>query len=114
MNFPLLLVDTPEFLDAKGLKRDLQITEKIGIFLKTKIDKIHCVCLVSNSNLVRWTTFYRYLSGLILEAFGKDIEDNIANFFTFNDSGPAQVLRILKLENIPLKFSYKFNNFGFF
>lgn len=113
-HFPILVIDTPGFLDTDGIQRDSKITNDISSLFKTKIDQIHCICLVSISALSRLTCSQKYIFQKVLELFGKDIENNIVNFLTFSDGDSPLVLDSIKSEKIPMNFCYKFNNSALF
>ena len=57
----------------------------------TKIEKIHAICFVSNSNSGRLTSMSVYVLENILKIFSKDVLDNIYFLLTFSDNAYPMV-----------------------
>jgi hypothetical protein len=104
--YSITIIDTPGYGDAKGIKRDKEITHKIYQFLTRQetycVDEIHAACFVAASGDSRLTTTQRYIIDSALSIFGKDIKENIRLLVTFGDNADPPAVEACRADNFPV------------
>lgn len=116
--YTLTVVDTPGLGDTEGIKQDRETLSQFKKFLSctpVSISEIHCICLVVKADDHRLTPTQKYILGLFLSIFGKDLEDNIFIAITFCNGKEPHVIETLKTANIPCRESvFKFNTYSLY
>ena len=117
------IVDTPGFGDTGGIKKDIEITQKIRQAFIDKLSSITCICFVAQSCNARLSLNQKYIFNCILDLFGDDVKSNFICMLTFCDGAKPVILDSLQSkefmfhEIIPFiekPWFYKFNNSGIF
>ncbi len=75
VDYSLTIVDTPGFVDTRGLERDEEIREEIRRYFSQPggIQQVEAVCFVVKASSSRLTQTQRYVFESIMSIFGKDI-----------------------------------------
>ena len=116
------IIDTPGF-GAGGIKKDIEITQKIRQTFIDKLNSITCICFVAQSSNARLSANQKYIFNCILDLFGDDVKSNFTCMLTFCDGGKPVIIDSLESkefmfhEIIPYienPWYYKFNNSGIF
>lgn len=119
----LQIIDTPGFGDTDGIKKDMEITQKIRQAFIDKLSSITCICFVAQSCNARLSANQKYIFNCILDLFGDDVKANFICMLTFCDGAKPVILDSLQSkqfmfhEIIPFienPWFYKFNNSGIF
>lgn len=119
----LQIIDTPGFGDTGGIKKDIEITQKIRQAFIDKLTSITCICFVAQSCNARLSSNQKYIFNCILDLFGDDVKSNFICMLTFCDGAKPVILDSLQSkqfmfhEIIPYienPWYYKFNNSGIF
>ena len=117
------IIDTPGFGDTDGIKKDIEITQKIRQTFIDKLNSITCICFVAQSCNARLSANQKYIFNCILDLFGDDVKSNFTCMLTFCDGAKPVILDSLQSkefmfhEIIPYienPWFYKFNNSGIF
>ena len=117
------IIDTPGFGDTGGIKKDIEITQKIRQTFIDKLSSITCICFVAQSSNARLSANQKYIFNCILDLFGDDVKGNFICMLTFCDGGKPVILDSLQSQNfmfheiiphIETPWFYKFNNSGIF
>lgn len=102
--YSITIIDTPGYGDARGIKRDKEITQMIHRFLtkpETCTDQIHAVCFVAPSGSCRLTVTQSYIVDSVLSSFAKDFKENIRLLVTFADNVVPPVLEACRESHFP-------------
>ncbi|KAM3147581.1 hypothetical protein pb186bvf_000388 [Paramecium bursaria] len=91
----LRIIDTPGFLDTKGVQQDQIITKQIENCFKTQVESLSTICFLIKSSACRLTPSQTYVLSAILSMFGKDIIKNFVFIFTFSDGSAPQAVEAL-------------------
>ena len=122
-NTIIQIIDTPGFGDTGGIKKDIEITQKIRQTFIDKLSSITCICFVAQSSNARLSANQKYIFNCILDLFGDDVKGNFICMLTFCDGGKPVILDSLQSANfmfheiiphIETPWFYKFNNSGIF
>lgn len=117
------IIDTPGFGDTGGIKKDIEITQKIRQAFIDKLNSITCICFVAQSCNARLSANQKYIFNCILDLFGDDVKSNFTCMLTFCDGAKPVIIDSLQSkefmfhEIIPYienPWFYKFNNSGIF
>ena len=117
------IIDTPGFGDTGGIKKDIEITQKIRQTFIDKLTAITCICFVAQSCNARLSANQKYIFNCILDLFGDDVKSNFICMLTFCDGAKPVILDSLQSEQfmfheiipyIESPWFYKFNNSGIF
>ena len=117
------IIDTPGFGDTGGIKKDIEITQKIRQIFINKINSITCICFVAQSCNARLSSNQKYIFNCILDLFGDDVKSNFTCMLTFCDGAKPVILDSLEskefmfheiIPHIEKPWYYKFNNSGIF
>ena len=117
------IIDTPGFGDTGGIKKDIEITQKIRQTFIDKLNSITCICFVAQSCNARLSANQKYIFNCILDLFGDDVKSNFTCMLTFCDGAKPVIIDSLQSkefmfhEIIPYienPWFYKFNNSGIF
>lgn len=120
---PIQIVDTPGFGDTGGIKKDIEITQKIRQVFIDKLNSITCICFVAQSSNARLSANQKYIFNCILDLFGDDVKSNFTCMLTFCDGGKPVIVDSLQskefmfheiIPHIPKPWFFKFNNSGIF
>ena len=79
------IIDTPGFGDTGGIKKDIEITQKIRQTFIDKLNSITCICFVAQSSNARLSANQKYIFNCILDLFGDDVKSNFTCMLTFCD-----------------------------
>ena len=119
-----MVIDTPGFLNTRGLERDEEIITQIKHFFSLSSsegnDHVDGIGFVIQSSLARLSPTQKYTVDVILSVFGRDMASNIFLIPTFADSSYPPVIDTIKthikcanspvpLDTDELRF-FKFNN----
>ena len=113
------IIDTPGFGDTAGIKKDMEITNKITDFFLYRINTINAVCLVTKSPENRLSATQSYIFDCIFDLFGEDTKKLFIAMLTFSDGGEANALSFLQsdkclfskmIECDNQEWYFKFNN----
>ena len=63
------IIDTPGFGDTGGIKKDIEITQKIRQIFIDKLNSITCICFVAQSSNARLRRQYRLCKEVCLKMF---------------------------------------------
>ena len=123
-NIPAIkIIDSPGFGSSKGIDEDIKFRDKLANTLKNSISHINAICLVIKSSTARLTVNQRYIFSMVLDSFGKDVQENFFFMLTFCDGAKPQVVSALEskesgfneiISQIKGNWFYKFNNSAFF
>jgi len=123
-NIPAIkIIDSPGFGSSKGIDEDIKYRDKLANTLKNSISHINAICLVIKSSTARLTVNQRYIFSMVLDLFGKDVQENFFFMLTFCDGAKPQVVSALEskesgfneiISQIKGNWFYKFNNSAFF
>ena len=123
-NIPAIkIIDSPGFGSIKGINEDIKFRDKLANTLKNSISHINAICLVIKSSTARLTVNQRYIFSMLLDLFGKDVQENFFFMLTFCDGAKPQVVSALEskesgfneiISQIKGNWFYKFNNSAFF
>jgi len=117
------IIDTPGFGDTGGIKKDIEITQKIRQAFIDKLTSITCICFVAQSCNARLSANQKYIFNCILDLFGDDVKSNFICMLTFCDGAKPVILDSLQSKQfmfheiipyIKTPWFYKFNNSGIF
>ena len=117
------IIDTPGFGDTQGIKKDIEITQKIRQKFIDELSSITCICFVAQSCNARLSANQKYIFNCIMDLFGDDVKSNFICMLTFCDGAKPVILDSLQSkqfmfhEIIPFienPWFYKFNNSGIF
>lgn len=117
------IIDTPGFGDTGGIKKDIEITQKIRQTFIDKLSSITCICFVAQSCNARLSANQKYIFNCILDLFGDDVKSNFICMLTFCDGAKPVILDSLQSKQfmfheiipyIESPWYYKFNNSGIF
>ena len=117
------IIDTPGFGDTGGIKKDIEITQKIRQKFIDELTAITCICFVAQSCNARLSANQKYIFNCILDLFGDDVKSNFICMLTFCDGAKPVILdsfqsnQFMFHEIIPYienPWFYKFNNSGIF
>lgn len=117
------IIDTPGFGDTGGIKKDIEITQKIRQAFIDKLSSITCICFVAQSCNARLSANQKYIFNCILDLFGDDVKSNFICMLTFCDGAKPVILDSLQSKQfmfheiipyIQSPWFYKFNNSGIF
>ncbi len=117
------IVDTPGFGDTGGIKKDIEITQKIRQTFIDKLSSITCICFVAQSCNARLSANQKYIFNCILDLFGDDVKSNFTCMLTFCDGAKPVIIDSLQSKEfmfheiipyIESPWFYKFNNSGIF
>lgn len=117
------IVDTPGFGDTGGIKKDIEITQKIRQAFIDKLNSITCICFVAQSCNARLSANQKYIFNCILDLFGDDVKSNFTCMLTFCDGAKPVIIDSLQSKEfmfheiipyIESPWFYKFNNSGIF
>ena len=117
------IIDTPGFGDTGGIKKDIEITQKIRQTFIDKLTSITCVCFVAQSCNARLSANQKYIFNCILDLFGDDVKSNFICMLTFCDGTKPVILDSLQSDKfmfheiipfIESPWFYKINNSGIF
>ena len=117
------IIDTPGFGDTGGIKKDIEITQKIRQTFIDQLNSITCICFVAQSSNARLSANQKYIFNCILDLFGDDVKSNFTCMLTFCDGAKPVIIDSLESkefmfhEIIPYienPWYYKFNNSGIF
>eukprot|EP00923_Selenidium_pygospionis_P019654 GHVN01034299.1.p1 GENE.GHVN01034299.1~~GHVN01034299.1.p1 ORF type:complete len:724 (-),score=69.19 GHVN01034299.1:1234-3405(-) len=105
----LMLVDSPGFLDTKGLEGDAFIT---AAFMKLfeHLTHVTCVGLVVNSTHQRLTAQAKYVIEVMLQLYHKCVRDNILPICTFANHADPLCIAGLVQDKVPFKKYVKVEN----
>ena len=115
------IIDTPSFSDAGGIKRDIEIFNKIKQAIIQKLDYINCICIVIQSTYRRLGLNLIYIYNWFLDLFGDEVKSNFCFMITFCDGLKPFVLNILEnkeseinqiIRYIEDPWYFTFNNIG--
>ena len=113
------IIDTPGFGDTAGIKKDIEITNKITDFFLYRINTINAVCLVTKSSENRLSATQSYIFNCIFDLFGEDTKKLFIAMLTFSDGEEANALSFLQsdkclfskmIECDNQEWYFKFNN----
>ena len=79
------IIDTPGFGDTGGIKKDIEITQKIRQKFIDELSAITCICFVAQSCNARLSANQKYIFNCILDLFGDDVKSNFKCMLTFCD-----------------------------
>ena len=123
-NIPAIkIIDSPGFGSSKGIDEDIKFRDKLANTLKNSISHINAICLVIKSSTARLTVNQIYIFSMVLDLFGKDVQENFFFMLTFCDGAKPQVVSALEskesgfneiISQIKGNWFYKFNNSAFF
>ena len=117
------IIDTPGFGDTGGIKKDIEITQKIRQTFIDKLSSITGICFVAQSCNARLSANQKYIFNCILDLFGDDVKSNFICMLTFCDGAKPVILDSLQskqfmfheiIPHIENPWFYKFNNSGIF
>jgi energy-coupling factor transporter ATP-binding protein EcfA2 len=117
------IIDTPGFGDTGGIKKDIEITQKIRQAFIDKLTSITCICFVAQSCNARLSANQKYIFNCILDLFGDDVKSNFICMLTFCDGAKPVIIDSLQSKQfmfheiipyIETPWYYKFNNSGIF
>ena len=117
------IIDTPGFGDTGGIKKDIEITQKIRQKFIDELTSITCICFVAQSCNARLSANQKYIFNCILDLFGDDVKSNFICMLTFCDGAKPVILdsfqsnQFMFHEIIPYieaPWFYKLNNSGIF
>ena len=117
------IIDTPGFGDTGGIKKDIEITQKIRQKFIDELSAITCICIVAPSCNARLSANQKYIFNCILDLFGDDVKSNFKCMLTFCDGAKPVILDSLQSEefmfheiipHIEAPWFHKFNNSGIF
>ena len=117
------IIDTPGFGDTGGIKKDIEITQKIRQTFIDKLNSITCICFVAQSCNARLSANQKYIFNCILDLFGDDVKSNFICMLTFCDGAKPVILDSLQSKQfmfheiipyIETPWFYKFNNSGIY
>lgn len=117
------IVDTPGFGDTGGIKKDIEITQKIRQVFIDNLNSMTCICFVAQSCNARLSANQKYIFNCILDLFGDDVKSNFTCMLTFCDGAKPVIIDSLQSQEfmfheiIPYiedPWYYKFNNSGIF
>lgn len=120
---PIQIIDTPGFGNKGGIKKDIEITQKIRQVFIDKLSSMTCICFVAQSRNARLSANQKYIFNCILDLFGDDVKSNFTCLLTFCDETKPVIIDSLQSkefmfhEIIPYienPWYYKFNNSGIF
>ena len=108
------IIDTPGFGDTGGIKKDIEITQKIRQAFIDKLSSITCICFVAQSCNARLSANQKYIFNCILDLFGDDVKSNFICMLTFCDGAKPVILDSLQskqfmFHEIFLKKIYRMN-----
>lgn len=86
------IIDTPGFGDTGGIKKDIEITQKIRKTFIEKLNSITCICFVAQSYNARLSANQKYIFNCILDLFGDDVKSNFICMLTFCDGAKPVIL----------------------
>ena len=119
----LQIIDTPGFGDTGGIKKDIEITQKIRQAFIDELSSITCICFVAQACNARLSANQKYIFNCILDLFGDDVKSNFICMLTFCDGAKPVILDSLQSKEfmfheiipyIESPWFYKFNNSGIF
>ena len=123
-NIPAIkIIDSAGFGSIKGINEDIKFRDKLANTLKNSISHINAICLVIKSYNARLTVNQKYIFSMVLDLFGKDVQENLFFMLTFCDGGKPQIISALEsnesgfnkiISQIKGNWFYKFNNSAFF
>ncbi|XP_048039551.1 uncharacterized protein LOC125264346 [Megalobrama amblycephala] len=102
----LTIIDTPGYVDTRGLERDLEVAENLSMLFQSNdgVREIDAVCFVTQASKNRLSDRQHYIISSILSLFGKDIVNNIVFLITHSDGlPPKNVLGAIKKARIPCR-----------
>ena len=108
-SFSITVVDTPGFLDTRGLDEDKTLIKNIHQFFTRYVDRLHRIGIVIPATTTRLTPSQRFLYDQILSLFGNDVKDRFVLLSTFADQEEPQTLAAVKQAGISCRGSYQFN-----
>ena len=117
------IIDTPGFGDTGGIKKDIEITQKIRQAFIDQLSSITSICFVAQSCNARLSANQKYIFNCILDLFGDDVKSNFICMLTFCDGAKPVILDSLQSKQfmfheiipyIETPWFYKFNNSGIF
>ena len=111
LKYPVTIVDTPGFGDAKGLD-EVTISE-LGAFFKHKdgIDCLHSIALVVPASTSKLNASYIHVYRQLENIFGKEVIQNIHLLLTSADgSSTPPALEVVKRVGLPYNGVYAVNN----
>ncbi|KAF9492685.1 hypothetical protein BDN71DRAFT_1396304 [Pleurotus eryngii] len=76
------VIDTPGLSDPRGMEFDDEHKQAIADFIKTQIDAIDCVLIMTNGTVAHVSIPTRYTLSIISSMFPSSIVDNVALLFT--------------------------------
>ncbi|CAG0884943.1 unnamed protein product [Darwinula stevensoni] len=105
----ITLVDTPGFLDTRGLKEDRTLIRHIHRFFTRCVDCLHRIGIVIPATTTRLTASQRFLYDQILSLFGQDVKNRFVLLSTFADHAEPPNLIAVMQSGISYRSSYQFN-----
>lgn len=92
----LQIIDTPGFGDTGGIKKDIEITQKIRQAFIDELSSITCICFVAQACNARLSANQKYIFNYILDLFGDDVKSNFICMLTFCDGAKPVILDSLQ------------------
>lgn len=94
----IVIIDTPGFADVN--LRDSDFQKNMYEFLRKTDLKIQGVCFAVQSGENRATAEFKYVVGMTLDFFGKDVLENLHGMCTFASTKEPEASEFLKKEDI--------------
>ncbi|XP_041825336.1 uncharacterized protein LOC121629682 isoform X3 [Melanotaenia boesemani] len=101
--YSLTIIDTPGFGDARGIKHDDNVSQKLSDWFRSEdgVHEVHAVGLVMKGSDNRLSDRLMYVFNSVTSLFGKNMEKNIVVLITHsNGRKPKNVLEALEAANI--------------